>query len=243
METTDRKNPHPAPRVLIIYYSFSRQTRKLVKAAEKGLVSAGVEVTHERLIPVKYLRFPFGSFLKTVKMMIITFFRKRMQVADLSPRVFQDYDLIILAGPTWSFNPCGPVLSFLDRYCTDVFPGRRVLPVISCRSYWRYHGAYLKKRIRKCGGHPMEPWAFDHPVPEPWNTIGLFLTVMGKNPRRVAILKKFYTRYGHSNRQIEEMKKRAHDLGMQLNFHVAPPMQRNSPGHEKYTRKPGVFSP
>jgi len=27
-----------------------------------------------------------------------------------------------------------------------------------------------------------------------------------------------------------------------VNFHVAPPMQRNSPGHEKYMRKSGVFS-
>ena len=62
----------------------------------------------------------------------------------------------------------------------------------------------------------MEPWSFNHPVPEPWNTIGLFLTLMGKNPKRVAILKKYYIRYGHSNRQLEEMEKRAHDLGIAL---------------------------
>ena len=214
-ETTDKKN-HQAPRVLIVFYSFSRQTRKLVKAAEKGLVSAGVEVTLERLIPEKYLKFPFGSFLKTVYMMIITSFRKRMPVVKLSSRVFEDYDLVIIAGPTWSFNPCGPVLSFLDTYCNRVLKGRKVLPVISCRRYWRYHGTYLKKRIRKCGGHPLEPWSFNHPVPEPWNTIGLFLTLMGKNPKRVAILKKYYIRYGHSNRQLEEMEKRAHDLGIAL---------------------------
>ncbi len=62
----------------------------------------------------------------------------------------------------------------------------------------------------------MEPWIFNHPVPEPWNTIGLFLTLMGKNPRRIAILKKFYTRYGHSNRQLEEIQKRARELGSSL---------------------------
>ncbi len=215
-ETTGITSHGHVSRVLIIYYSFSRQTRKLVRAAEKGLASAGVEVTSERLIPVKHLKFPFGSFLKTLYMMIITFFRKRMPVSELSARAFQEYDLIIIAGPTWSFNPCGPVLSFLDTYCNDIFPGRRVLPIISCRRYWRYHGHYLKKRIRKCGGYPMEPWAFNHPVPAPWDTIGLFLTLMGRNPRRVAILKKFYTRYGHNNRQLHEMEKRAHDLGLQL---------------------------
>ncbi len=204
------------PRVLIIFYSFSRQTRKLMRAAEAGLKEAGVDVVMERLTPVKHLKFPFDSFLQTVYMMIVTFFRKRMPVEELSDAINEDYDLIMLAGPTWSFNPCGPVLSFLDKYCSTLFPGRKVLPVISCRRYWKYHAKYLSKRIRKCGGIPLEPWAFNHPVPEPWNTIGLFLTLMGKNPRRISILKKFYIRYGHSQRQIEEMQNRARELGKSL---------------------------
>ncbi len=205
-----------APRVLIIFYSLSRQTRKLVRAVEAGLKESGVEVAVEKLVTEKQIKFPFESFIQTVYMMLVTFFRKRMPVNALSPAASQEYDLIILAGPTWSFNPCGPILSFLDSYCMKIFPGRKVLPVVSCRRYWKYHVNYLNKRIRKCGGTPIEPWIFNHPVPEPWNTIGLFLTLMGKNPRRIAILKKFYTRYGHSNRQLEEIQKRARELGSSL---------------------------
>ncbi len=202
--------------VLIIYYSFSRQTRKLIKTVERGLSSTGVTVVLERLVPLRPLRFPFGSFIQTVYMMIITFFRKRMPIQDISSRALEDYDIIIIAGPTWSFNPCGPILSFLDRYCTRIFPGRVVLPMISCRRYWWYHASYLQKRIRKCGGRTLSPWALNHPVSEPWNTIGLFLTLMGKNPKRVAILKKFYVRYGHSNRQLEKLENKARDLGIAL---------------------------
>lgn len=204
------------PRVLIIYFSFSRQTRKLVKAAENGLAASGVDVTLERLVPETSLKFPFTSFMQTFHMMIITFFRKRMPVADLSNRALEEYDMVIIAGPTWSFNPCGPMLSFLDRYCDRILSGRRVLSIISCRRYWSFHWKYLKKRILECKGIPVEPWTFNHPVPEPWNTIGLVLTLMGKNPKRVAILKNFYTRYGHSNRQLEDIEKRARALGRSL---------------------------
>ena len=207
---------HGKPRVLIIYYSFSRQTRKLVMAAENGLAASGVDVTLERLVPENRLKFPFASFMQTFYMMLITFFRKRMPVEALSSKAFEVYDMVIVAGPTWSFNPCGPMLSFLDRYCDRIFSGRRVLPIISCRRYWSFHWKYLKKRILKCGGIPVEPWAFNHPVAEPWNTIGLVLTLMGRNPKRVAILKNFYTRYGHSNRQLEDMEKRAAALGRSL---------------------------
>jgi multimeric flavodoxin WrbA len=203
-------------KVLIIYYSFSRQTRKLVLAAQSGLLAAGTDVALERLIPLEHLKFPFGSFCQTLYMMFITFFKKRMPVEELSPRAFDDYDLVIIAGPTWSFNPSGPMLSFLDGYCDSILRGKKVLALISCRRYWSYHGQYLKKRILNCGGTPLEPWSYNHPIAEPWNTIGLFLTLMGKNPKRFAILKKFYIRYGHSKRQLENLERCAFELGRSL---------------------------
>ena len=214
--TTDTAHSGLRPKVLIVFYSFSRQTRKLVLAIQSGLLAAGTDVALERLIPVKQLKFPFSSMLMTIYMMVVTLFRKRIAIEELSPMAFDRYDLVILAGPTWSFNPCGPVLAFLDQYCGKILRDREVLPVISCRRYWSFHSRYLKKRILKCGGKPLEPWSFNHPVSEPWNTIGLFLTLMGKNPKRVPLLKKFYIRYGHSNRQLKEAEQRAKKLGVML---------------------------
>ncbi len=214
--TTDTVHSGLRPKVLIVFYSFSRQTRKLVLAIQGGLLASGSDVALERLIPVRQLKFPFSSLWQTIYMMVVTLFRKRIAIEELSPMAFDHYDLVVLAGPTWSFNPCGPVLAFLDRHCGDILQGREVLPVISCRRYWSLHGNYLKKRILKCGGKPLEAWSFNHPVSEPWNTIGLFMTLMGKNPKRVPLLKKFYTRYGHSNRQLREAERRAEKLGVEL---------------------------
>ncbi|MEJ2268840.1 MAG: hypothetical protein P8Y04_03585 [Desulfobulbaceae bacterium] len=126
-------------RVLLVYYSFSGQTGVLINRLAAGLKEQGIEVCFEKLKPVTHLRFPVGSIFRTYLMMFSTFFRKRVPIQKLSAKCSREYDLIILAGPTWSYNPSGPVLSFLDRDGKDVLGGREVLPLISCRGYWKAH--------------------------------------------------------------------------------------------------------
>jgi hypothetical protein len=138
-------------RVLLVYYSFSGQTGVLINRLAAGLKEQGVEVCFEKLKPVTHLRFPVGSILRTYLMMFSTFFRKRVPIQKLSAKCSREYDLIILAGPTWSYNPSGPVLSFLDRDGKDVLGGREVLPLISCRGYWRHTGGACKKNLTSAG--------------------------------------------------------------------------------------------
>ena len=197
----------PSPKkiqVLLIYFSFSGQTGVLINRLAAGLREQSVEVFFEKLKPVKHLRFPVGGIFRTFAMMLTTFFRKRVPIRELSSKCDQQYDLIILAGPTWSYNPSGPVLSFLDKYGNEVLGGREVLPLISCRGYWKMHWRGLRKKLRKCGAHFSNFIAFTHPNPEPWCTLGVFLKIAGKNPERSGFISKHYTRFGHSNEQMEE---------------------------------------
>ena len=113
-------SPKKNNQVLLIYYSFSGQTGVLINRLAAGLKEQGLEVFFEKLKPVRHLRFPVGSILRTYLMMFSTFFRKRVKIQELSAKCRQDYDLIILAGPTWSYNPSGPILFFLDRDGKDV---------------------------------------------------------------------------------------------------------------------------
>ena len=190
--------------VLLIYYSFSGQTGVLINRLAAGLKDQGIEVCFEKLKPVKHLRFPVGSILRTYLMMLSTFFRKRVPIKELSAKCSREYDLIILAGPTWSYNPSGPVLSFLDRDGQDVLGGREVLPLISCRGYWKVHWWGLQKKFERCGAHCSNVMAFSHPSEEPWRTIGVFLKIAGRNPERTGFISKHYNRFGHSNAQMEE---------------------------------------
>jgi hypothetical protein len=205
-------SPKKNSQVLLIYYSYSGQTGVLINRLAAGLKEKGVEVFFEKLKPLKHIRFPVGSILRTYLLMFTTFFRKRVPIQDLSSKCSREYDLIILAGPTWSYNPSGPVLSFLDRNGKDVLGGREVLPLISCRGYWKMHWWGLRKRLAQCGAHFPNMIVFSHPNPEPWRTIGVFLKVAGKNPERSVFFGKHYRRFGHSTEQMEE----AYSFGLQI---------------------------
>ena len=221
--------PKKNPSVLFIYFSFSGQTGVLVNRLAAGLKEQGVDVFFEKLKPAKHLRFPINGYLRTFVMMFTTFCRKRVPIKKISPKCDREYDLIILAGPTWSYNPSGPILSFLDKYGCQVLGGREVLPLISCRGYWKQHWWGLQRKLKKCRTHFPNMIAFTHPNPEPWRTIGVFLKIAGKNPERSGFIGKHYSRFGHTNDQMEEARrfgvligqalKEKKDLAV-INFHT-----------------------
>ena len=206
METQQHK------KVLFICYSFSGQTRGLMLHMEKGLEESGISLTSERLETSAPLHFPFGSIRKTVVMMLLTFFRYRVPIKPLSQKCQDNYDLIILAGPTWSYNPSGPVLSLFDRDGATLFKNQTVIPLISCRGYWRVHWLGLKSLLKKHKASVPNRIIFTHPSKEPWRTIGVFLKLAGRSPETSKTIGKHYHKYGH----IKEQQKEAFRFGSEL---------------------------
>ena len=194
-------------RVLFIYYSFSGQTTGILNNLAGGLRQEGVEVTFIKLRPLSPLRFPIGSLLGTLKMMLTTSLRLRVPIQEPEEAIWGEYDLILLGGPTWSYNPSGPILDLIDRYGPRLFKDKPVIPVISCRGYWRMHWFGLRNLLEKCGANITNRIIFAHPSPEPWRTLGVFLKVAGMAPERSKLLGKHYPRYGHSKGQLAEAEK------------------------------------
>lgn len=188
-------------KVLILYYSFSAQTSGLVHRLGAGLEAQGVYLAYERLQPLTPLKFPIGNVLSTLIMMFITFLRVRIAIQPLSYRCWESYNLIVLAGPTWSYNPSGPILSLFDRDGIRLFAGQQVLPLISCRGYWRMHWLSLRWLLERCKAKVVNKIIFVHPNKEPWRTIGVFLKLAGRVPERSKWLGRYYPRYGHSRGQ------------------------------------------
>jgi hypothetical protein len=207
---------HTPPRVLILYYSFSGQTTGLLNNLSCGLKAQGLEVTLEKLRPLNPPRFPVGSVAATFKMMLLTALRQRLPIHDPREVVWAGYDLLVLAGPTWSYNPSGPILDLLDRFGSRLFRGRKVIPLISCRGYWRLHWLGLKRMLRRCGAQIPNRMVFDHPAPEPWRTLGVFLKIAGMAPERSRLLGTHYRRYGHSKEQLAEAERLGEVLGRAL---------------------------
>jgi multimeric flavodoxin WrbA len=205
------------PRVLILFYSFSGQTSGLLSRLTAGLEERGVFVVTEHLRPIESLRFPVGTYWATMKMMLTTFFRKRIRIKEVSAACFDDFDVIILAGPTWSYNPSGPVLSLLDQYGKKIFKGNKVIPVISCRGYWRLHWYGLRKILRQYGAEVVNKIIFTHPNKEPWRTVGVFLKLAGKNPEKSPFWGRHYSKYGHSMVQQVEAYRFGLRIGEAIN--------------------------
>jgi hypothetical protein len=207
---------HRTPRVCIIYFSLSGQSRGLINLLAGGLRSQGVEVFIEQIVACQRIGFPFYSVFKTLKMMLLTFFRKRHTIVPLSDHCFQSYDLTILAGPTWSYNPSGPILDLLDRYGERLFSDRQVTPLISCRGYYRLHERGLRKRLQDCGAQLTASIVVHHPVREPWSTIGVFLRSAGYRPERIPFLAGRYPHFGHNVDQLIELKAQGSRIGAEL---------------------------
>jgi len=194
-------------KVLIIYYSFTQQTRILVKQFVAGLEEQKIDCTLERLVPVKPYPLPFPSGWDLFVAMLQTFLRKRMPVKSVSEKCYGEYACIILAGPTWSYHPSGPILAFLDKYGEKICGGHLVIPLISCRSYWRIHYWGLKRSLAKCGARTGTPVVFEHPMNEPWRFFGLLMQLRGKMVRKKkSWFRKQCPGYGHSRQQGEEAK-------------------------------------
>ncbi len=193
-------------RILIVYYSYTQQTRLLLKRYIDGLEEGGVAVSVERLEPIDPYEIPFRSTFRLLLAMVQTFFRHRDPVQPLADHCFGDWQWVILAGPTWSYQPSGPILALFDSDDRRVFRGQRVQPLISCRSYWRFHSWSLRRLLQGCGAAEVAPpLVFCHPIAEPWRFIGLLLQLRGKMVRREkSWFRRYYPAYGHSRAQLDE---------------------------------------
>lgn len=190
-------------RVLVVYYSFTQQTRLLLKKFGAGMESKGIDVHFERLEPLNPFEFPFLTDFRLATVMVRTFFRQRNEIQPVSDRCYEEWDYVVLAGPTWSYHPSGPMLDFLDRFGEKVLKDKKVVPFISCRSYWRVHYLSLKHILSKVGAIPLPPLVFEHPTREPYRFIGLFLQLRGKMIRK-NWFRKHYAFYGHNKEQGED---------------------------------------
>ena len=195
-------NPLGHPRILIIYYSLSGQSRGLINLLASGMREGGTTVAIEKIQTVEKISFPFQGFIHAFWKMLITFLRVRTPIEKPSSQCFEPYDLIILAGPTWSYNPSGPILALLDDYGGDLFREKRVLPLLSCRGYYRLHDYILRSQLRRRGALLEQSLIFTHPVSEPWSTMGVFLRSAGHNPNKIGFLAQRYPHFGHSSEQL-----------------------------------------
>jgi len=153
------------PRVLLLYYSFTNQTRRVSEAMAEVFREEGWEAhvcEIEFIDPKHRIEFPFRPFWPRLMRWLIPQFLGRTGEIHVDERVIeQDYDLVCLGSPTWWLHPAMPIVSFLkSRSAYQLLNGRRFVVFAVCRAIWWNNVRVVKKSAKRAGGCFVKAAAF-----------------------------------------------------------------------------------
>jgi flavodoxin len=143
------------PKVLVVYFTLTKQSGRVAEAMAKALVTrgcdvatAGIEYTDERWTP-KLKEFPMKRpFMNLVSVLPAQARHKTGEIRIPPEAQTGDYDLVLLASPTWWFQTSMPMRSYLESP-----EGKAMLngkPFACASISRRYYGINLRQ-MKKLG--------------------------------------------------------------------------------------------
>jgi menaquinone-dependent protoporphyrinogen IX oxidase len=171
-ETTDtgRRGGRP-PQVLLLYYSYTGQSLKVLEAAaevfgQRGceVYKAGIEFTDGRYAE-RFSRFPMRRVWPD--MMSVLPAQKRGETGEIRiPDTVRDgdYDLICIGSPTWWQTVSMPMRSFLKSdEAARLLSGKPFAVFVVCRQFWRENFEAVRALAEQRGGHYVDEIHFTYP--------------------------------------------------------------------------------
>lgn len=148
-------------KVLVIYYTQSGQLKRAVDATLKNFNDSNqIQVHYERLELKTEFSFPwthssfFNEFAPTVN-------ADPLDLKPLSPSVFHEYDLIVLAYQPWFLSISRPMASFLEsKDASAILKNKPVLNIIACRNMWVNAQEKMVEALKRTGASPVGNIAF-----------------------------------------------------------------------------------
>jgi multimeric flavodoxin WrbA len=148
------------PSILFVYYSYTEQTSRVVKAMAEVLRDRGTEVALARIeftdprYAGRFKEFPMPHPYLDVFRMIPPVLRRvtgTIRVPEVATE--REYDLVCVGSPTWWFSMSVPIRSFLkSETATQILKGKPFAVVALCRRYWRYNLNSVRRVGVKRGG-------------------------------------------------------------------------------------------
>jgi hypothetical protein len=149
-----------SPRVLFVYYTYTKQALKVVEAMTSVLVERGCEVDEapiefiDRRYRDRFSRFPLRhAFLGVLSMLPAQLRRATGEIRIPDEATAGDYDLVCIGSPTWWLTTSMPIRSYLESEAAgSVLEGTRFAAFVVCRRYWGSNLKMVKKLGTKKGG-------------------------------------------------------------------------------------------
>ncbi|BBY77129.1 hypothetical protein MPRF_40280 [Mycolicibacterium parafortuitum] len=158
-------------KVLLVYYSYTGQTQKVLDAAADVLRERGCEVT---LAPIEFVdpqySEPFTRFpMRRVWPDMFSVFKAqgRGETGEIrTPDAVRagDYDLVLFGSPTWWDTVSMPLRSFLvSKEAGPLLDGTPYAVVAVCRRLWRGNLEAVRELADKQGGRFVDSIHFEYP--------------------------------------------------------------------------------
>jgi hypothetical protein len=151
---------NPGPSILFVYFTYTKQTLKVVEAMSEVLQRRGCDV-HRAVIEFdepryakRFETFPMPHPFREVLGMIPAELRRPPAKIGIPETITQrEYDLVVIGSPTWWLSTNVPIRSFLESdVAARVLDQRRFAAFVVCRRYWKHNFKTVKRLGTKRGG-------------------------------------------------------------------------------------------
>ncbi len=170
-EAADEKPTGPPPRVLLLYYSYTGQSQKVLEAAGEvfrargyDVTTAAIEFTDPRYAE-RFSRFPMRKVWPEFLGMLPA--QTLQRTGDIrTPDAVRtgDYDLICIGSPTWWDTVSMPLRTFLTSHeARNLLDGTPFAVFVVCRRKWRKNLTGVRKLAQKKGGRYIDGIHFTYP--------------------------------------------------------------------------------
>ena len=146
-------NAAAKPRVLIVFFTLTKQSGRVVDATARSLEARGCEVTtslieftDKRWAPT-LSQFPMKRPIQQIASVLTA--QLRHKVGDIripSEAQAGDYDLVLIASPTWWFQTSMPIRSYLESPAARAILDGKPFATMSISR--RYYGVNLRQQRR-----------------------------------------------------------------------------------------------
>jgi menaquinone-dependent protoporphyrinogen IX oxidase len=171
MTDTTSEGRGEGPRVLLLYYTFTGQSLRVLEAAaevfrERGcdVETAEIEFTDPRYAE-RFSRFPMRRVWPD--MLSVLPAQKRGATGEIrTPDTVRDgdYDLICIGSPTWWQTVSMPMRSFLKSdEARKLLAGKPFAVFVVCRQFWQENFMAVRELAEQQGGRYIDGIHFTYP--------------------------------------------------------------------------------
>lgn len=204
-------------RILILYYSLTKQTESVLNEMKGELLKAGHSVDMRRIQPVTEWKIPLDKgtfFYNWTKVWLGMNLTQPIHKMDLKG---SDYDYIILGFQPWNLAPSIPMNSFLDSDMAEIFRGKKVIGVVTCRTRWERSYKIAKEKVAKRGGEMVDGFVVMNYEREPYNMVTtVYYLFEGHSPAPGHWISKYFRPYGIGEDSLQIAREYGYELGQRL---------------------------